>query len=47
MYGSEILGAYGSEIVDKVQNKYKYVLNMNKNISTNMVLWEVGRIFIR
>ena len=45
LYGSETWGAYGCEIVSRVQLKYyKYVLKLNRNTSTNVLLGELGKL---
>ena len=45
LYGCETWGAYGCEIVSRVQLKYyKYILKLNKNTSKNMLLGELGQL---
>ena len=45
LYGCETWGACGCEIVSRVQLKYyKYILKLNKNTNTNMLLGEVGQL---
>ena len=45
LYGSEVWGPYGCEIVKRVQLKfYKSILKLNKSTPTNMVLGEVGKV---
>lgn len=48
LYGCEVWGPYGSDIVSRVQLRYyKYVLKLNKTTSTNMLLGELGKLPIR
>ena len=45
MYGSEVWGPQGCNIVSRVQLKYyKYILKLKKSTCSNMVLGEVGKL---